>query len=325
MTELDAEHIIALARGFYEPRLMLTAVELDLFTTLSGKWLTVEQLAIPLRWEPRALRIVLDALVVMGLLAKHNGTYSTTTLSAEYLSRNGAFSILDTALHGVTLWHKWSRLTERVVGDGQLSKHDSVRAFLGAMHRLSPQLAPGIAALVRPELSRRFLDVGGGTGAYTMAFLDRDRTLTATIFDWPEVLPICADYLRTEEFEDRVRLVAGDFTRDEFPGQQGMVFLSAIVHQLSLERVRELLERAYRALIPGGRVVIRDYIMSPDRLQPREGTMFAVNTLVTTEGGDVHTFLELRESLYSAGFIEVRLLQDGERMNSVLEAYRPRG
>lgn len=322
---LDAEHISALCRGFVESRLMLTAVELDIFSILAGNWLSVDEISGPRDWDARALRILLDALTVIGVLDKRNGKYSTTELSAQMLSRDGAYCVLDNALHGAELWHQWSKLTDRVVGSGKRPTIDSLRAFIGTMELLAPRLAPGMAALVRPERGRRFLDVGGGGGAYTVAFLVRDRSLDATLFDLAEVLPITREYLKDADCLDRVRLVAGDLTTDALPGGQDLVFLSAIVHSLSLEQNRDLFRRALDALNPGGRIVIRDHVMSADRLQPRAGTLFAVNMLVATDGGDTYTFGELKEALESAGFIDVRMLQDGERMNAVLEAYRPVG
>jgi SAM-dependent methyltransferase len=324
-SELDAERISGLCRGFVESRLMLTAVELDIFSILTGHWLTVEEIAGSHGWDTRALRILLDALTVIGLVDKRNGRYSTTELSAEMLSRDGAYSVLDSALHGAELWHRWSSLTDRVVGTGKRAAYDPVRAFVGTMELMAPRLAPGIAALVRPEKGRRFLDLGGGGGAYTAAFLQRDRTLEATILDRPEVLPICAEYLREADCLEDVRLVAGDLTQDELPDGQDLVLLSAIVHSLSLDQNLNLFQRVFRALLPGGRVIIRDHVMSADRLQPRAGALFAVNMLVCTEGGSTYTMQELKERLESAGFTEIRLLQDGERMNAVVEALRPNG
>jgi predicted O-methyltransferase YrrM len=324
-SELDAEHIMTLCRGFIEPRLLFTAVELDLFSILSGKWLKAQELAGLRGWDPRALRILLDALTVIGLIDKRNERYSTTELSAEMLSRDGAYTVLDNALHGAELWHKWSQLTCRVVGTGKRQPIDTLRAFIGSMELSAPRLAPGIAALVRLDRGRRFLDVGGGGGAYTVAFLTRDRTLDATLFDRAEVLPITAEYLGDAGCLESVRLVAGDLTTDEFPGAQDLVFLSAIVHSLSPAQNRDLFRRVWSALNPGGRVVIRDHVMSVDRLQPRAGTLFAVNMLVATEAGDTYTLQELSDALASAGFVDVRLLQDGERMNAVVEAYRPTG
>jgi 3-hydroxy-5-methyl-1-naphthoate 3-O-methyltransferase len=322
--ELDAEHISALCRGFVESRLMLTAVELDIFTLLCGDWLTAEEVALPRGWDARAVRILLDALSVVGLLDKRNERYSTTEVAAEMLSQDGTYSILDQALHGVELCREWAHLSDRVVGSGTRPTHDSVRAFIGTMELMAPRLAPGIAALVRPERGRNFLDVGGGGGAYTVAFLNRDRRLSATIFERPEVLSICAENLREAECLEHVTLVAGDLTQDEFPAGQHLVLLSAIVQMLSKAQNLELFKRAFRALLPGGRLIIRDYVMSADRLQPRAGTLFAVTMLVATEGGDTYTMREFRDGLESAGFQEIRLLQDGERMNAVIEAVRPR-
>jgi SAM-dependent methyltransferase len=322
-SELDAEHISALCQGFMESRLLLSAIELDLFTTLAGKWRSIDEITQPHGWDQRATRILLDALTVIGLIDKRNGRYSTTELSAEMLSRNGAYSIFDSALHGAQLWHRWSNLTDRVVGSGSRPQLDTLRAFIGTMELLAPRLAPGIAALVRPETGRRFLDVGGGGGAYTVAFLTRDRTLEATLFDRSEVLPITREYLKDAECLEQVKLVAGDLTRDELPAGQDLVFLSAIVHMLSLSDNEDLFRRAWHALVPGGRIAIRDHVMSADRLQPRAGTVFAANMLVATQGGDTYTFGELKQALQAAGFVEPRLLQDGERMNAVVEAYRP--
>jgi SAM-dependent methyltransferase len=323
MLDLDADHIAALCRGFMTSRLMLTAAELDLFSALTGRWLSAAELAAPEQWNEGALRVVLDALVVSGFLEKRADTYSATELCSAFLSRESPESVLDQALEGARLWEHWSHLTARVVGAGRAPRRDPLRVMLGALDQLAPRLAPGIAALVRPEQARRFLDIGGGSGAYTIAFLARDRSLEATLLDRPEVLAISAEYLRTAELEDQVALVPGDFTCDEFPGEQGMVLLSAVIHLLSIEQVEDLFRRAYRALIPGGRVILRDYVMSPDRLIPRAGALFAVNLLVSTENGTTYSFPEIRRTLVSAGFVDIRILQDGERMNTVIEAYRP--
>jgi hypothetical protein len=199
MPELDAERIAALCRAFFEPRVMLTAAELDLFTILSGKWLSAEAVATPRGWDARALRILLDALVVMGMLSKRNNTYTATSRTADYLSSEGSFSVLDQALRAVDLWNDWSRLTARVIGTGTAPKRNSIRATVETANLMTSRIAPGIAALVRPESARRFVDVGGGAGAYTIAFLRRDRSLKAIVFDHPEVLRVCAEHIREAE------------------------------------------------------------------------------------------------------------------------------
>jgi hypothetical protein len=79
----------------------------------------------------------------------------------------------------------------------------------------------------------------------------------------------------------------------------------------------------WRALVPGGRIVIRDHVMSPDRLDPRDGALFAVNMLAGTQGGNTYTFDEIRDGLTAAGFAGVRLLHRGAHMVGLVEALKP--
>lgn len=325
MAELDLDHIATLTRVFMESRLLLTAAELGLFSRLANHSETAAEIAKETGWNERSLRIVLDALVVMDLLDKRLDHYQTSELAVERLTEDSPATLLPSVLHGVELWEAWSGLTERVVGDGKRPVLDATRAFIGTMHLLATRLAPGIAAEVKLQRGGRLLDVGGGSGAYTMAFLERDRSVEATLFDRPEVLPICRGYLERAECENQVRLVGGDFLVDELPNDQDMVLLSAVIHSLSLEECGAFLGRAFRALRPGGRVVLRDHVMSDDRLRPRSGALFAVNMLVATRNGSTYTYRELREVLEGAGFVDVTLIQQGQRMDALVEARKPLG
>ena len=102
-----------------------------------------------------------------------------------------------------------------------------------------------------------------------------------------------------------------------------MALLSAIIHQNSPEQNRELYRKIFRALLPGGRLIIRDHVMSSDHTQPVSGAFFAVNMLVVTEGGLTYSFDEIKSSLESGGFIKVNLLQPDERMTGLVEAFKP--
>ena len=122
----------------------------------------------------------------------------------------------------------------------------------------------------------------------------------------------------------RVELIAGDFYHDDLPGGCDLALLSAIIHQNSPEQNLELYRKAYRALDPGGMLLIRDHIMDESRTWPPEGAMFAINMLVNTRGGDTYTFQEVEQGLKEAGFTNVRLVRSGERMDCVIGAVRPR-
>lgn len=79
----------------------------------------------------------------------------------------------------------------------------------------------------------------------------------------------------------------------------------------------------FRALVPGGRIVIRDHVMASDRTRPKDGAIFAVNMLVGTSGGNTYTYDEIEDGLTHAGFIRVRLLQSGEHMDGLVEGFKP--
>jgi hypothetical protein len=200
---------------------------------------------------------------------------------------------------------------------------DELRAFIGAMDVIAKPLAPRIVTDVYPGRSRALLDVGGASGTYTIALLQAAPEMKATLFDKPEVIEIARQRLGKAGVLDRVTLVQGDFYRDELPAGHDLAFISAIIHQNSPEQNVSLFRNVFGSLNRGGRVVIRDHVMEPDRTRPKDGALFAVNMLVSTPAGGTYTYDEIKVCLGQAGFIKVRLLQKGEHMDALVEAFKP--
>jgi predicted O-methyltransferase YrrM len=324
------EAVLKLARQFMESRILLTAAELNLFTCLAEKPSSAEDLAEALDAELRGLTILLDVLAAMGLLTKQQGTYQTTPEAVPFLSDKSPRSVLPMILHAAHLWDSWSGLTGIVKGSGpsgppasETRDADELSAFIGAMHVVGAPMAERIAAAVQPGPARNLLDVGGASGTYTIAFLKEAPELKATLFDRPAVIRMAQGRLAEAGMLDRVRLVAGDFYRDELPDGHDLALLSAIIHQNSPAENVELFSKVFRAMVPGGRIVIRDHVMEPDRTEPRDGAIFAVNMLVNTEGGSTYTYEEIRAWLEAAGFANVRFLKAGKHMDGLVEAFKP--
>jgi len=299
-------------------------VELGLFSAIQSGPATPGSIAEKYSWDAQALQVLLDALTVMGFIEKTLGRYSIASYNKQLLSPDDSRGVIPTVSHAASLWDSWSSLTRRIVAGGQMPQMDSTKAFVDTMHTAAEKLAPGIAALIRPEVGTSFLDVGGGSGAYTIAFLARSRSLRATLLDRPEIVEHTRGYLRTAGCAELVELLAGDATSVQWPPNQDLVFLSALIHSLSADKCERIYHKAFESLEPGGRVVLRDHIMSENRLRPRAGVLFNVHMLVCTPDGQTYTFSEIRRGLERVGFIDVRLIQDGERMNGVVEAFKPR-
>jgi len=316
--------------GWMKARIILTAAELDMFTLLDGKPLTAEELASKLKADARAAERILDCLVVFGLLEKSSGQFSLSGNGAFFSSRHPE-SVLPMLLHMNNMWDNWSLLTKTVQkgkNPGLKSVLDAkdeavTKAFIGAMHVIGKSMSQDIAASYNAGCFKRLLDIGGGSGTYTIAFLEQNKNMTAVIFDLPDVIALAAERLKAKGYLERVSLVAGDFYKDELPKGCDLALLSAIIHQNSPQENISLYRKIYQALEPGGAVLIRDHIMDESRTRPPAGALFAINMLVHTAGGDTYTFREIKETLEQAGFKEVRLVRSGEQMDCLVEGKKP--
>jgi predicted O-methyltransferase YrrM len=329
MNPVNPEIILKSAQSFMESRILLSAAELNLFTILKANPLSAGAIAGKTGSDLRALTMVLDALVAMGYLIKQDSTYDCEDSAARLLTDGAPESVLPMVRHMASLWQRWSRLTDIVQDvDGakeefQFTRNpDELRAFIGAMHVVSAPLARKTVALADADSSKALLDVGGGSGSYTIAFLKAAPGMKATLFDLPDVIEMARERLAEEGLLERTTLVAGDFHKQELPEGNDLVLISAIIHSNSPEQNLDLYKKAFRSLNSGGRILIRDHVMEPDRAHPRSGAIFAINMLVGTGGGGTYTYEEIENDLLTAGFTGIRLIRQGEQMDALVEGFK---
>ncbi len=328
--EWTAEALLEVVRGYHPACVVIAAAELDVFTSLHGRPMSAADLADRIQGDPRATAILLDALAAMRLLIKRGGVYEVPAPVAELLTETGARCSLGMVRHQGNCLRRWGQLS-RVTRTGRPVEGEvSIRgakadlaSFIRAMHEVSDPVAPTLVASLGPLSFSHLLDIGGASGTWTVPFLRRHPTAMATIFDLPEVIPMAESLLTTAAVRDRVRLVPGNFYTDALPTESDLAWVSAIVHQNSREQNRALFGKIFAALVPGGRILIRDFVMDETRTEPPAGAYFAVNMLVSTPGGGTFTFQELRDDLAAVGFVDAAFLRRGEAMDSVLCATKP--
>jgi SAM-dependent methyltransferase len=330
MSYASPEEVLRLAKNFMESRILLSGAELNLFTILSQAPLSSQEVASRTGADLRALTVLLDALSAMGLLVKQSETYQCANSVNPFLSEDAANSVLPMVLHAAHLWQRWSGLTDVVRGtivsrDVAKSSRsgEDLRAFIEAMHVIAAPRAHEIMAAANPGSSKALLDVGGALGTYTIPFLQAVPEMKATLFDKPEVVEMARKHLSKAGMLNRVTLVPGDFYKDEFPRGHDLAFVSAVIHQNSPEQNLDLFNKVFRSLNRGGRILIRDHVMDPDRIHPKDGAIFAVNMLLGTPGGRTYTYEEIKIGLSQAGFTGIHLLKKGEHMDALVEAFKP--
>lgn len=326
-SELTA--ILGKARAFWEARILMTAAEIDVFSLLLDTPKTSEQVSREISSDERATEALLNALVALGLLVKKARAFRVKPGLERALSSSAPETVLPVIQHMAQLWENWGRLTE-IVRKGRVGRsiealerdEEGVRAFIGAMHTIGLGLARGVVTRLDLSGHRSLLDVGGGSGVYTIAVLQAAREMRATIFDRPLVTEFARQKLAEEGMIDRVRLVNGDFYVDTLPDGHDLALLSAIIHQNDSEQNLKLYRKLFDALVPGGVVVVRDFVMSEDHTEPPDGAFFAINMLVNTPGGGTYSFEDISKDLEAAGFVEPELLHRGQ-MDSLVTARRP--
>jgi SAM-dependent methyltransferase len=305
------DEIMGPLRAFMESRVLLTALELDAFSAVAAG-ATAAAVASARGTDAGATERLLDALVSLGFLEKSGNVFANSPLAARFLAKGSRDDARDALEHNLSLWRRWSTLTDAVraghaVGVTEMADRgeDWTVPFIAAMHRGAASRAPLVVEAVGAEGVRRMLDVGGGSGAYSIAFARASATLRAEILDLPTVLPIADGHVTEAGLADRVATRAGDLRTDDLGSDYDLVLLSSICHMLGPDENRDLLARAARALAPGGRVVVSDFVLDEDGTGPRQAALFSINMLVGTPFGRSYRESEYAAWLGAAGLVDV--------------------
>jgi SAM-dependent methyltransferase len=313
-----------MATAFQRSRPLLTAFELELFTALASEARSSGEVAAAIGAEPRATDRLMNALVAMGLLEKADGRFRNSPTAEKYLVK-GQPDYLGGLGHTNHLWDAWSRMTEVVragrpgwLGDTDTRDEGWLRPFIAAMHTRARQSAGQVIAMLDLEGVSRVLDVGGGSGAYAMAFVRARRGISAVVFDLPKVVPLTRMYTQQEGLAAQVETVAGNYLQDPLGEGFDLVFMSAVIHSNSADDNRRLFSKAARALAPGGQLVVQDFLIGEDRDGPLQPALFALNMLVGTPAGDTYTESEVRDWMSGAGFGGMRRLDTPFGTNLVI-------
>jgi len=308
---MNANELRETVVAFQKSRIILTANELDIFTFIGEKNLTSETISQELNLNKNATERLLNALVSLKLIQKDNENYSNSEDSLKFLSKDSP-AYMAGLMHSNHLWNTWSHLTD-VVKTGKVAQTDKINergeewleAFIHAMHYRGKKQAPSQVSVIDLQNVETVLDVGGGSGCFSMEFLKRKPNLKATIFDLPNVVPISKSIVEKEGYTNRITYHAGDYTLDELPKGYDLVFLSAIIHSNSSETNAALVKKCYNSLNRGGKIVIQDWIMYDTKTEPFQGAIFSINMLVGVEGGDCYSENEVSTWMKNAGFTAI--------------------
>jgi hypothetical protein len=319
--QLDPGHIMQTATAFWASKVLLTAVEVDLFTMLGDGTMSAPQLGKALGLHPRGTYDFFDALVALRFLERDGdgpeGKYKNTSETAAFLNKKsptyigGLPEMLNARLFGF-----WNNLgTALKTGQPQNEVKQGGKSMFEELYSDSGRLAQFLDAMTGFQAANFALlaenfdfskyktvcDIGGALALLSRIVGARHQHLTFDSFDLPPVAPLAQKQIKAAGMDERIKTVAGDFFKQEFP-KADVVTMGNILHDWNLEKKKVLIRKAYAALPDGGAFIAVENLIDDARRENAFGLLMSLNMLI--EFGDAfdYTGADFREWCGEAGF-----------------------
>jgi len=315
------ERLMELSFAYAPPFIISAAAANNVFDALENSAKTADEVAKETGASPRALRILMNALIGLDLLKKdRQGRYSLTPESAAFLISNkpgthaGFFGTI-----APQLISRWLRLTD-IVREGRPAvavnqETEGTEFFSQLVENIIPMSYPAAQKLgdhlkiAKAKNEIRVLDLAAGSGIWGIALAQKSPHVRVSAVDWAGMIPTTKRITEKFGVGDRFNFVEGDLMEANFGAGYDVATLGHILHSEGEERSRDLLKKTSRALKSGGVIAIAEWLVNNQRTEPLPALMFAVQMLVNTDRGDTFSFNEIKSWLEEAGFKKVRKLQ----------------
>jgi SAM-dependent methyltransferase len=306
-TGVSPEPIMRLASGFMAAKHLFAASELGIFEALADSPANLDALAARTGLTRRAARISADAMVALGILERDGDQYRNGPAAARFLS-GGTPADLRPLLR---FWDQisypaWQALAQALASGPpqEIFELDDARQEIvsAGIEAVLTGPAHTLTEVVDLSAHRRLLDIGGGTGSWTIAAARRHPHLQATVLDLPVVAEIARNRVARSGLADRITVLAGDAMHDELPAGHDVFLVANLVHYWSPEDNIALLRRIRRAAAPAARLLLADFWTDPTHTQPLHAALMAGEFAVHLQDGDVYSVDEARGWLPGAGW-----------------------
>lgn len=310
----DVRDISRIAYAFMASKALFAALNLDLFTRLAGCVKDLDTLAGETGVAPHRLDTLLAVLTSQGLLVRARGGWANAPACERYLVRGAPADFGDYYRFQVDrlIYPALQHLDAGLAGqrDGLAPRFDQLdpaRAgdFARAQHAGS--LGPALLLAKTVDLSGRHtvLDVGGGSGAFSIVLCQAYPGLRATIVDYPNMIEVARRYVEAAGLGARIDFVAGDAARVAWPEGQDAVLMSYLLSAVPADAIDPLIRRATTALRPGGLLLVHDFMLDDGRDGPALAAAWFLVYLAWSTDNLSFTVADVRARLARHGFTDV--------------------
>lgn len=302
---LTPEPILQISAGYMSAKLLFVASKIGLFEALAKGPRTAAELGADLDVPARSARIVADAMVTVGMVARDGDAYRNSPVAQTFLAgvtpadRRPILASWDQISYPM-----WQNLEAAVrTGEAQTKPlSETEHSLLSLGMEVSTSHTAGVLPASYPFADhQRLLDLGGGTGSFSRAVLARNPHLSATLFDQPETVEVARRRVEGEPGAERLTIVGGDLFTDPLPKDHDVLLLANVIHLFPPERNRTLLERVRDVAPDGARLLLVDMWMDPSHTDPAFAALIAGEFLLVG-GGHSYSVEEVTELLVATGW-----------------------
>jgi ubiquinone/menaquinone biosynthesis C-methylase UbiE len=313
---VSPEPLMEMIQGVEVTAILQAAVQLGVFDQLANGKEQAASIASAVGADERGTRILLDALAALGMLERADGAYSLSPLADAFLisSRPTYLGGMLDVMAGSWAWTGYPHLADAVRAGGSILEdhaetpgNDFWEAFAPGSVGMATPAAHALAEVLAPWAAERealeILDIACGSGLYSLTLTADQPQARTTLLDWANVLELARANTEKMGLAERTGYIEGDVFEVPLGGPYDLVIASHIFHHFSEERCLELMRRLRRALKPGGRLAINDFVPGGSRpaAQPFP-FLFSVMMLTWSRDGEAHPYSTYERLLSEAGF-----------------------
>jgi precorrin-6B methylase 2 len=325
-------------QGYQRAYALKAAIELDLFSAIARGSQTATEIAKATQASERGIRILCDAMVVMGFLTKAGSRYSVTQDTAFFLDHESPAYLgnaLTFLMHPAQL-KTFQSLTESarrggaVQGEDTLSPEDPIWVeFARGMTPLMMPAAEAMAGLLQAELeskpSAKVLDIAASHGLFGLTVAQKLPKAHIYALDWANVLEVARGNAQRQGIGDRYHLLPGSAFEVDYGSGFDAILITNLLHHFTPSENEELLKKSRAALGPAGQVIVLEFVPNEDRVSPPVPALFSLTMLGSTPHGDAYTVAEYGAMFSNAGFEAPRLIPLEPMPQSLLVAKKAGG
>jgi len=334
----DDVDLDSVAYGFMASQALFTALEVGVFDHLAAAGsLSALQLGKACGIEAPRLQTLLTALVATKCLRLDQRTlmYTNSPNVARYMVSGSKDFYGDyfKLQMGRLFYHRMGRLPEIMTG-GEVLNYSTwfsdpavAKTYTSAQHNGSLATAKSMTRRVELTGVSRLLDVGGGSGAFSIVAARAVPGLSATVLELPEVCRTGSAIVAEEakDVEPRIRFVELDATSPDWPVAGAFyeaVLMSYLSGSVPASNVATLYANAFKALVPGGRLIVHDFMVDDTLDGPTLGALWALQHVAVNPNGLGLCPANISSRMQAAGFGRTEVLEMIGGMTKVVVGHK---